>query len=140
MSRAIVVVAAPFLLALGGEAPTFEIEELESNNGSALLTWSPQADRSLVQWAHTPAFDEPAHVYAGPMASAHVSGLRDGTYYFRVRVFEDEAASPWSRPARLQVEHHSMTLVWPLFLAGALVFLGTAGFVAKHAFATERSR
>jgi len=69
-------------------------------------------------------------IYTGAMPSAHVSGLRDGTYRFRVRVQGEQG---WSEAATLEVTHHSMGLVWPLFSLGAALVLAIAVYCLRHA-------
>ncbi len=118
-------------------APAFRDDDLRSQDGAALLEWAGEGDAFEVQRADDGAFSHPRVLYVGTMASAHVSGLRDGVHHFRVRTVGDDA---WSSPATVTVEHHSMALVWPLFAVGAAVFLATAGFVASRARDLEPGR
>jgi len=69
-------------------------------------------------------------VYTGAMPSAHVSGLRDGAYRFRVRIQGEQS---WSEPATLEVSHHPMTLVWPLLSLGAALVFAIAAYCLRHA-------
>jgi hypothetical protein len=110
-------------------APTFEQEELHSHNGAALLRWTGLGVAFEVQRARERDFSDAQVLYVGSLPSAHVSGLRNGEHYFRVRSVDDHA---WSAPTTLTVEHHSMALVWPLFAVGAAVFLTTAAFVTAQ--------
>jgi hypothetical protein len=139
MSRALPLLAAPLLVAFGGSRPDFDEPRLESSNGAAMLEWSETADAYQVEMSESPQFADARRFYEGRMNSAQISGLYDGTYHFRVRGVANGRPGAWSDPAQVVVEHHPMSLVWPMFAIGALVFLGTAGFVAKQALGPGRS-
>ena len=111
------------------DPPSFGKTDLETHNGAILLRWSGGGDTFEVQQAQDASFSQARVVYTGAMPSAHVSGLRDGTYYFRVRTQDTQA---WSEPATLEVSHHPMTLVWPLLALGGLVFVAIAVYSLRH--------
>ena len=83
------------------------------------LQISTSADFSTIQqeWnATTTTFD--------------VSGLTDGTYYFRVRAFDnDDAASAWSNDESIVVEISTPTTPPPLPIDPALIGMIVGGVV-----------
>ena len=115
-------------------APAFEDADLQTHNGAQLLKWSGGAAEFEVQQASDASFADAQVIYTGAMPSAHVSGLRDGTYYFRVR---SQDAGAWSEAATLEVSHHPMTLVWPLLTLGGLVFVAIAYYALRQAWSPE---
>ena len=117
--------------------PAFEQTELETHNGSQLLTWTGGEEPFEMQQSLDADFTDTRVAYTGAMPSAHVSGLRDGTYYFRVRTQDTEA---WSEPATVQVTHHPMTLVWPLLSLGGVVFFAIAFYSLRYALAPKGTR
>lgn len=79
-------------------------------------------------------FDVTDLQYEGTQHSSFVSGLEDGTYYYRVRARhpDERAWGPWSAVARVEVRHHGLGLALGLMGLGALVFLTTAAFLVRH--------
>ena len=117
------------------EPPEFGDTTATSHNGAMLIEWTAQGEPERFEvWHSRPGdADEGQRLYTGAMRSAHVSGLRDGTHVFRARALDQRGDwSDWSRPLRLNVQHHSMALVWPLLTLGALVFFATFGFVLRQ--------
>jgi hypothetical protein len=70
-------------------------------------------------------------IYQGQDFASFLSGLKNGDYYYRVRVKEDGPWSEWSDPVMVEVKHHSLSLAFTLFGLGALVFLLTVGIVVQ---------
>ena len=122
--------AGPILVAhgLGMSAPAFLGDEVrESREGYAALAWEDGSGEPFeLERARDPDFTHAVLVYRGRARSTFVSGLRDGTYHFRVRAH----GSAWSAPIRLHVAHHPMHLALACFTAGAAVFLATTVFLA----------
>lgn len=106
--------------------PRFDQSALSSDNGVAQLTWS---DVGAGYEMRLSGPDMPVRtVYRGHLPSAHVSGLPNGAYEVSVRARRDGRAwSAWSEPARIDVHHHPMQLVWLLLTTGAVTFLVTIG-------------
>lgn len=85
-------------------------------------------------------FSDAALLYDGQDTATVISGLSNGKYFYRVRV-HGSAASPWSDPVMVTVEHHSLTKAFMFFAAGAVVFLATIGviiFSSRNIRATRR--
>jgi hypothetical protein len=115
--------------------------------------WAPD-DPSATRWgfelqeAAEPNFEDPLERYRGPQSACFVSGLPDGSWYWRVRWVALEQspearaetpdsgnavhAGPWSDVRSLEVRHHPLAMAWGLFGLGAVlvgaivVFLGLA--------------
>lgn len=132
--------ATPSLFAQEVEIPVpqFEGEQsTASDAGHIKLVWLPGAGfqqseymRFELQQARDPAFETARTIYSGPDLASFISGLPNGTYYFRVRALtENNRAGKWSRPATVNVEHQSLKLAFTLFTLGAIVFLATAAMI-----------
>jgi len=59
--------------------------------------------------------------YEGPDRASVLTGLAEGTYYFRVRQVNDGRPGPWSEPLPVEVEFMSRARVCALLGAGFLV-------------------
>jgi hypothetical protein len=130
--------AGPILLAHGlvAPAPSWSGDELlHSSEGFATLAWTGAPDdRFELEQAQEADFSDAVVVYRGAAPASFVSGLRDGTYHFRVRTHD----SDWSGPVHLRVAHHPLPLALASFAAGAAVFLATAIFLGIAAQRKER--
>jgi hypothetical protein len=74
-------------------------------------------------------FGDAAPVYEGAQTASVLSGLADGTYWFRVR---QEDRETYSAPVMFQVRHHRLDVALGLFAAGAVVFALTAGLILRR--------
>ena len=106
-----------------------------SDDGTIRLDWNAtdQEKQYEVQQASENDFTNAKQVYDGPDLAVFISGLRNGTYYFRVR----EEGQNWSNVKKVTVQHHSLRLAFFLFGIGALVFLLTAWVVIRGAYQTN---
>jgi hypothetical protein len=76
------------------------------------------------------SFGNPRRVYRGPDRATVLSGLPDGTYYFRARIWQrGEPVTAWSEPVRAEVEHHSLARALGLFALGGVVFAATVALI-----------
>jgi hypothetical protein len=142
LSRALLVLSAAVLVQATASAhapsstpaPAFDgAAHRVSENGVAFLEWQATgAEQYEVESSDNVEFARPETVYRGTFTSAHVSGLLEGTHYFRVRA-GGEDVSDWSSTAVVVVEHHPWELVWPLFGLGAAVFAATCVVVLRGA-------
>ena len=121
--------------------PVFENPaEERTESGYLKLSWewpgeAGSAEFELQQSAGID-FSEPVILYRGPDYATFLSGLRNGTYYYRLRAHskaEDGQVSEWTEPMKVEVKHHSLQLAFTLFGVGAVVFLLTVGIVVRGA-------
>lgn len=121
------------------EPPQFE-NPLENftESGYVKLSWewpSGHEDGSKhefeLQQAQDDQFSTFKTIYQGQDFATFLSGLRNGNYYYRVRVKEGSDMSDWSKPILVEVKHHSLSLAFALFGLGALVFLLTVGIIVQ---------
>ena len=117
--------------------PTLEVDG-NAQAGHATLRWksSTQPARATtqfqVQQSESSNFEQGAELlYQGPHHSSVLSGLPNGTSYYRARsrVSEDAEWGSWSSPAAFEVQHYSPQFAGTLFGLGALVFLCIVGFL-----------
>ena len=109
----------------------FSTESLmvESNSGYLQLEWNAETNAiSYVLQRSTDAnFNEFKTIYQGPDQATFISGLDNGTYYFRV----GNESGHWSDTLTLNVKHQSLSLAYTLFGLGFLVFACTVFIVIK---------
>lgn len=103
---------------------------LESEDGYIQLSWNNAGERSVeLQQARQPSFAEATTLYQGKNRSIMLSGLPNGTYFFRIRASTDM----WSDTVTLQVSHYPIAQALILFVLGVLVFLSAAWVVIRGA-------
>lgn len=109
-------------------------------SGYVKLIWEAPEGISLegkdfqLQESGDAAFSNPTTLYTGADLASFISGLANGTYYYRLRFVADPAGTPlsgWSDTLTLTVQHHSLRLAEFLFAVGALVFLTTVFVLFK---------
>ena len=94
------------------------------------LEWDSAQDSLFeLQQAASADFTHARLIYQGPDKASFVSGLEDGTYYFRVRA----PGEAWSDPLTVHVQHQSLKLAFTLFGLGGIVFLLTVFVVVNGA-------
>lgn len=119
--------------------PKFENpRENTTESGYLKLSWSwIPGDTDLatyefeLQRTQDESFSTSTDIYQGQDYATFLSGLKNGDYYFRVRVDNGTAVSNWSEPILVRVQHHSLSLAFTLFGLGALVFLLTVGIIVQ---------
>ena len=116
-------------------------DRMSSAEGYVQLRWVVEVeddDAAFVyqlQEGRRPVFRDTDTRYDGPQHSSFVSGMQDGTNYFRVRarpIDDPEAWSEWSTTLEVEVKHHDRRFALGLMGLGAIVFLATAGFLISH--------
>ena len=118
-------------------APQFEqASPITSQDGHAQLNWAEPGDRDLLwqfelQYAGSGDFADPIELYRGPDLARYLSGMPNGSRFYRIRAIhpETQETSPWSDTVEVKVEHQSLTLALSLAGLGAIVMLLTAGVV-----------
>jgi hypothetical protein len=115
-------------------------ETVVTTEGHTTLSWDAQSDGGTtwlyqLQESDESSFDVDLKLrYEGRDRASFVSGLPQGTTWFRVRtVTEDGAVGPWSDPIRVEVEYPERSRVLRFMALGAVVFLATfAAVVLGH--------
>jgi hypothetical protein len=132
----------PWALAAARPAPAVQLEadSLTTQDGHVKLVWDVAARQEEKQWAFevqvdsTAAFEAPTLLYQGPDKATFISGLPDGTYFYRIRVVgpEIDAPGPWEQ-AVVTVDHHSLNLALTIAGIGSVVFVLTVIVVLRGA-------
>ena len=103
---------------------------IENDAGYMLLSWkNPLRIPVELQQASHSTFVNATTVYRGKNSSIMLSGLSDGTYYYRIRA----QGSLWSDTVTLHVSHHALVKAWLLFILGACVFSGIVWVIIRGA-------
>ena len=105
--------------------------ELTSDTNTATagyyqLQWDNAADNSRfeIEEADNSAFDQSRQVYQGPDRARVITGQPDGTYYYRARIIAvNGSPGPWSKPVKVEVDHHPLSRALGFFSVGAVVFV-----------------
>lgn len=112
--------------------PVFLTENQTSKTGHIKLIWEAAAisvpEAAVVfelQESTHPDFSDARLVYTGSDQASFLSGLIDGTYYYRLRRLNKGHFGPWSEPITIQVKHHSLPLALLLFGVGFIVVVAT---------------
>lgn len=129
-----------------------ETSPFDANEGKGLLDWEVFNSADLenghpiegaeslderafifdVQESTSKDFTEFKTRYSGKDSATYISGLNEGSYYYRVlaRRVEDGLVAQ-SNPVHMKVDYVSMTVVWRLVALGVLVFAATIWVVAR---------
>ena len=108
-----------------------------SNDGRIKLIWRSAGKETMyeLQSARDPDFEEYKVIYSGPDRASFVSGLKNGTYYYRVKPVD----GVWSKVLTVEVKHHSLRLAMALFVVGGIVFVLTVGVVVIGTIRTKQA-
>jgi len=108
-----------------------EITSKVSDNGALTLAWQKDEARSVeIQRAGDAAFTEPQMVYRGTDAGTVVSGLAEGSHWFRIRL---DGTSAWSTPLQVEVEFFPRKYLFLLLGTGGIVVIATlVTIIAGH--------
>ena len=100
-----------------GEGHTRLVWEVPGAEAEALVFQLEQAD--------TVRFQDARVSYEGPDRGRFVTGLPDGSTFYRVRAKTgaDAPYGPWSEPVEVVVDYTPMRTVWILMAAGGLMAL-----------------
>jgi hypothetical protein len=110
-----------------------EPASLTTKEGYFQLEWQIPSGQPLnegaqfqVEQSRQPDFQETRLRYEGRDTASFISGLGNGSFYYRVRVVRsDGTQGDWSDSLVVKVEHHPLSQAWTLFGIGAVVFLAT---------------
>lgn len=108
-----------------------EVTSKVSDNGALTLAWQKdEASAVEVQRAGDAAFTKPQTVYRGTDAGTVVSGLAEGSHWFRIRL---DGASAWSSPLQVEVEFFPRQHLFLLLGTGGIVVIATlTAIIAGH--------
>jgi len=111
-----------------------------TNSGRIKLVWLVDEDildQNLIlfelQQSEDSNFTNAKTRYSGPDLASYISGLPNGSYYYRVRSVSSDGlvAGPWSETISVVVKHHSLKLALVLFGLGGVVFILTVILVLR---------
>lgn len=117
---------------------------LTSRDGHAQLVWGDslrnQGYRFELQQSTDANFTEVERLYTGPDFARYLSGLNNGSTYYRIRAIdpETEQTGPWSETVDLTVDHHPLSLALGLAGTGLVVFLLTVAVVVIGSYRTRK--
>lgn len=98
-----------------------------SREGHTKLEWLVDDDSAdlffIVEQSTDSSFNNSKIIYSGRDRATYISGLKNGTYFFRIKI---EGNDSWADPVRLIVEHHDLKTAYILSVIGLTVFLATA--------------
>ncbi len=100
-----------------------------SRTGHFQLSWQYDGvgDQFELQESIHKDFRRLRTIYEGPDNARAMSGLPDGSYYYRVRV----NAGDWSDFVTVTVEHYPLSTAFTFLGLGAIVFLATAVLIIR---------
>lgn len=113
-----------------------------SREGYYSLRWHDASARDSsgfyeLERASTASFEGAKAVYRGRDTAVFVSGLVDGSYFYRVRTAVQGRHGPWSAPFILTVKHGPIAVAWLLFAIGAVIFLAIIAVVINGSRGTS---
>jgi hypothetical protein len=96
----------PPLLALPANGTAVSLQDVQARGGTMLLTWQKTnfTERYELELATDPDFKSVALKHSSTENFFAVKASRPGTYYWRVRSFNQANPSEFSKPARFNVE------------------------------------
>jgi len=105
-----------------------------TKDGYFTLKWDFEKSKNLeytLEVASDEDFNSSKVIYKGPDHASFRSGLKNGTYYFRIKSTnkESENSSRWSETHTAIVEHHPLSLAYGLLSIGSIVFLSTVALI-----------
>ena len=71
-----------------------------------------------LQQSNNENFEDSRIIYSGKNTAYFLSGLKDNTYYFRLKPVN----GTWTDPITVHVAHHSIQKAVSLFIVGVLIF------------------
>jgi hypothetical protein len=136
------LVVVPFVLALPAAAERDRSEparprftntgDARIEEGHAVLSWTVAGEVDAaddlffeLHESRDPGFGNHQVLHSGPESVVFVSGLKQGTHYFRVRALQGGTAGPWSDAMTVEVDYPGRKQVLVLLVVGCLVFVAT---------------
>lgn len=101
----------------------------KSYSGHFKISWRPQTLQRVVKYrlerSSAVTFLSSELVYEGEETSTFLSGLENGSYFFRVSANE----GAWSKVASVEVKHFNSGFAILLFVIGLFTFLGIVAVI-----------
>jgi len=111
---------------------------MPSADGAITLRWDGDDHLEVeVQQAGGVEFTAPVLRYRGTDAGTVLTGLAEGSHYFRIREM-GPPDGPWSAPLRVSVEFFPRRRLFLFLGLGAAVVLATIGTIVGGYFQTRR--
>ena len=113
-------------------APNLSSDTEIANAGFYRLHWqTPDPGQIQLQEAKNPSFANARLRYEGPDDASVISGMPNGTWYYRAREVRDQRMGPWSETVKVVVAHHPLSRAFTFFTMGVLVFIATLLMVVR---------
>lgn len=107
-----------------------------TDEGKAMLVWRGEPP-FVVEQSETEDFAAAKPIYEGNAKNLYVTGLREGTHFFRVR----GATGVTDPPLAVKAHYKPGWLVWTLMLSGLVILAATAvAILAGHRASAARER
>ena len=99
--------------------------ESRSNDGTISLTWqggSPDSATYILERSANPEFSSAIQLYQGKDTARYVTGLPEGSHFFRIRTTSDtiKPTGESSPTIKVVVDYVSPKLVWSLLVLGLI--------------------
>lgn len=111
--------------------PVLTVSSPVATAGYYQLNWSLDQETNSsptefeLQESFTQNFQHYSTILRSPDLATFISGQPNGVRYYRVRALIDsQSHTPWSKPVRVEIEHHSLLKAFLFFFVGAVVFSG----------------
>lgn len=115
-----------------------DLEEAVSDNGTVTLSWEkPESLEVELQQSDSEDFSKATTRYQGTDPASVITGLPEGTHYFRIA---DATTSEWSAPLAMKVEFFPRWKLWLILTIGAGVVLATIGTIVAGHFTTKNEK
>lgn len=112
-----------------------DIESAPSDNGTIALKWDhPPGAAVELQHAGDASFSDPTTRYQGADAGSVVTGLPEGSHFFRIR----EKDGAWSQALEVKVEFFPPQKLFLLLGVGGVVVVATIVTIVLGALNTRR--
>lgn len=111
------------------------LESKISDNGTVTLAWEkPESLEIKLEQSYSQDFGETFTRYKGTDPASVITGLPEGTHYFRI----SETGTPnWSAPLAVKVKFFPRWKLWLILSIGAVVVLATIAVIIIGHFTTK---
>ena len=112
------------------------LESEASEDGTVTLSWEKPGSLEIeLQQSDSSDFRKTTTRYKGADPASVITGLPEGTHYFRIA---DASTSEWSPPLAVKVEFFPRWKLWIILSIGAAVVLATMGTIIFGHFITKK--